>query len=239
MHFQLFFPNAGPDTGQALRKAGLPDFVDGATSCQVVISGQPGLLVGWGPSVGYAPEVQRWIDGPGYRIGFWTDKPCLPEELARGSLFPGYRMSLADGNLWIVPAASELPTNIRLVDSKWTHVRKPQFDEYWARSEVWFRRLVLLDLNESRIREDAGLNSDELLAEWVDFVVFALRQNYRLTPLIASELGLIDSASLFNVTMSAVDGMAIREVLDELLVESERENVGLAKKNDGVPTQDS
>ena len=239
MHFQLFFPNAGPDTGQALRRANLPDFVDGATSCQLAIGGVGGLLVGWGQGIGFAPERQRWIDGPGYRIGFWTDSGCMPEELARGSLFPGYRMSLADGNQWIVPAAAELPTNIRLVDSKWTHVRKPQFDEYWKRSEVWFRRLVLLDLNEERIREDAGLNSDELLSEWVDFVVFALRQNYRLTPQIASELGLIDSQALLNVTMSAVDGMAIREVLDEVLAETERENVGLTKKNDGVPIQDS
>ena len=239
MHFQLFFPNAGPDTGQALRKAALPDFVDGATSCQLAIGGVGGLLVGWGHGIGFVPERQRWIDGPGYRIGFWTDKPCTPDDLARGSLFPGYRMPLADGNQWIVPAAAELPTNIRLVDSKWTHVRKPQFDEYWARSEVWFRRLVLLDLNEARIREDAKLNSDELLAEWVDFVVFALRQNYRLTPLIASEVGLLDSQALLNVTMSAVDGMAIREVLDEVLAEAERENVGFTKKNDGVPTQDS
>jgi hypothetical protein len=61
-----------------------------------------------------------------------------------------------------------------------------------------------------------GLTLEELQAQFAEFCVFALRQNYRVTPEIVSELGLLDTDSLAKIVLHAVDGMNIRAVLDEM-----------------------
>ncbi len=225
MHFQIWFPGQTRDAAGLLRAAGLADFVGGHSECmttQRLPDGvvKDGLQVNWGGQAGCFPDRQKWVplvatDATAY-LGLWLDSPCTPDDLRRSSLFNGYKVKLADGADWQVPLAVELPATLRLVDRSWTKVRKPQFDEFWAQSEVWYRRFNLFDLNPETVATSEGIDAAALQHEWAEFCVFALRQNYRLTPLIASELGILDTDSLLKITWSVVDGMAIKEVLAEM-----------------------
>lgn len=230
MHFQLLFPGKTSNAGSCLRSVGLADFVAGCTEMPVA-SDKPGLLVAWGNSIGLDPANQRVIDsGEGYDVIFSKTSPCTPAELARSSLFNGYDVDLSDGQNWRVPLAADLPKTMKLVGKDWRTVRKPQFDEYWQRSEVWFRRFLMQDLDEKSMLSETGMTAQELHNEWMDFCIFCLRQNYRLTPLIASELSIIDTDDLLKITLAAIDGMAIKEVMEEAAKKAERESAGSKKE---------
>ncbi|HEY0982673.1 hypothetical protein [Schlesneria sp.] len=239
MHFQIMFPGKMTNAAACLRSVGLADFVDGVNECAVTMrDGVPdGLLLNWSGEIGYFPDRQRWIEGPGYQIGFWTDSPCAPADLARPSLFPGYEIELGDGHKWRVPCAADLPTTLRMVDSQWRKVRKPKFNEFWQQSEPWFRRLLVMDLDENKMASDAGRTAEQMLTEWAEYCVVSLRQNYRLTSEIASELGILDSDSLLSITMASVDGMNIKAVIAELAELREKESAGVKKKEAvaGIP----
>ena len=231
MHFQMFFPGKTNNAPACLRSVGLADFVDGASEKPVMMNdGANGLLVGWGEFISYLPDEQSWTEADGYRIGFWNKKPVVPADLARRSLFPGFDLKLGDGNLWKIPVAAQLPSTYKLIDGRWASVRKPQFLDFWNQSETWFRRLMVLDFDHQRMADDAGMGLDEFKSCWVDFVVFTLRQNYRINAAVVSELGLIDDWNLAAVTMAVVDGMHIQSVTDELKSEIDREAAGLPKK---------
>ena len=229
MHFQVWFPGKTNNGAQLLRDVGLADFVEGHRECmttQRLPDGvvKDGLQVSWGGGdAGYFPDRQSWVPlrsldfgeiGP--QLGYWLDSPCTPDDLRRGSLFNGYKVKLADGNEWQVPLAVELPATLRLVERAWTKVRKPQFDDFWAQSEVWYRRFMLFDLNPDTMASQEGIDAAAMQTAWAEFCVFSLRQNYRVTAEIASELGILDTDSLLRITWSVIDGMAIKEVLNEM-----------------------
>lgn len=239
MHFQLFFPDKKNNAGACLRGVGLSDFVDGASEVPSRVGDVGGLLVGWASKIGYEPTNQRWIDsGEGYQIGFWLDEPCTPKDIRRLSMFDGFTMTL-NGQEWQIPMASDLPVSFRLIGAHWTKIRKPQFDDFWRRSEIWFRRFMVLGLDEDRICEESRITPQQLNDEWCDFCVFTLRQNYRLTPLIASEMGVMDSASRMAITMSAIDGMDIQDVLQEIGRLRERDEATGSKKDEAPSIQGS
>ena len=219
MHYQIWFPGVTRDAAGMLKSAGLADLVEGARESIARIDDQAGLLVTWSGEAGYISDRQRWFTpftGATYRIGFWTDSPCTPQDLQRRAMFSGFLQALGDGATWQIPVAADLPSTMRLVDRQWTKVRKPQFDSFWKRSEVWYRRFMMCDLDPDTICRTENLTPGELYHDWSDYCVEALRQNYRVTPEIASELGLLDSDSLLRITMATVDGMAITEVLAEM-----------------------
>ena len=237
MHYQLWFPGATRDAAGLLKSAGLADFVEGAMESIARIDDVAGLLVTWSGEAGYIPDRQKWITpfvGATYRIGFWTDSSCGPEDLRRSSLFDGYLNTLGDGQTWQIPKAADLPSTMRLVDRQWTKIRKPRFDGFWKRSEAWYRRFMQCDLESDTICRVENLTPSQLYHDWSDFCVEALRQNYRLTPEIASELGLLDSESLLRITMAVVDGMAIAEVLAEMRHNADVESATEQKKSGSV-----
>jgi hypothetical protein len=65
------------------------------------------------------------------------------------------------------------------------------------------------DLDLEQMAECEDLDPDVLLSEWCDFCVYALRQNYRILPQIASELDLLDTTTLIKITWAIVDSMDI------------------------------
>lgn len=213
--FLLFFPNsAGRSVRSLLESADMLDFLPGAAQASVVLDGVSGTLIGWGDRIGVEPDRQTWgEDCGGYRVGFWVDANVTPEDLAKPDQFSGYRAVLADGNEWVIPAASMLPTSLVRDKSKhWKRVRKPQFDQFWRESEVWFRRNLKCGLDLQEMLKESRLSEQAFLDAWVKFVVFVLRQNYRVTEDVVSSLRLLDSRSLYMVTLYAVDGMAIEEL---------------------------
>lgn len=203
------------------------DFLPGAAQAAAVLDGVSGTVVGWGDSIGVEREKQRWVpsDDGRYQIGFWAHRVVTPEDLQKPEQFNGFFATLADDNAWAVPAASMLPTSLTRDKSKhWVRVRKPQFEQFWRESEVWFRRFLKFDLDPGKMRQDSGLSEQDFLDAWVKFVVFVLRQNYRITEQIASELGILDSKALSTVTFYAVDGMAVSEL------DKEQDEVAMTEK---------
>jgi len=226
----LFFPGKTNDAAKLLRDCGLTDFVPGHE--EAVEKDGPngfGLLVNW-KSITTGTVTWEAVPGQPYLLGMSADAPCTPDELAREQLFAGYAIELEDGQLWRVPTAAELPTTLRLIDRQWTRVRKPQFDEFWQRSEVWYRRMLVFSFDFAEIMADANLTSQQLDNDWSAYCVFSLRQNYRITEEIASRLGLLDLSTRLQITQATVDGMAIRSVLQELEDRNDEETAGLEKK---------
>lgn len=77
-------------------KSGGPD---GGEGC---VLGYKSRMGDW--SIGYRPAEQRWHEMPcGAWLGWWTDAPPTPEELARPRQLPGYEAPLNDGHEWLVP----------------------------------------------------------------------------------------------------------------------------------------
>jgi hypothetical protein len=217
MHFQMWFPMATGNARTVLEAAGLVDFGDGCReSLAKFADGRQGLLLTWTGDAGYFPDRQKWIplDGPdGPQIGYWIDSPCTPADLQRRYLLTGFPVQLGSGE-WVVPRATDLPANLRMVNNLWESIRKPQFDEFWNRAAVWYRRFMIADLDLEQIAESEDLDPDALLSEWCDFCVYALRQNYRILPQIASELDLLDTTTLIKITWAIVDNMDIPDESD-------------------------
>lgn len=236
MHWQLFFPRESGGSKSLLERHGMEDLVEHHESAVLRAGPEgPGLLVGWKGDVEFDAASQTWekVADQAYWIGLSNTKPCRPNELSRNQLFAGYGIPLDDGQRWQIPAAAMLPQSLRLVDRQWTKVRKPRFDEFWRRSEAWYRRLMLCELDADQIMAKEKLTIEELDQEWTDYCVFVLRQNYRVTPEVVSRLGLFDEEARLAVTNWSVDGMRIREVLDQLAATQAAESAGLGKKKDG------
>jgi len=217
VHFQLWFPGQTRDAAGLLKSKGLGDFVDGAQESVDKLNSEslPGLWVTWSGLSGSDPDNQRVVECDGYSIVFWKDSPCVADELARHSMFGSFNVRLATGEMWLVPVAAQLPSTFKLVGGGWKKTRKPQFDEFWRQSEIWYYRLQKFQLDPQAISVAEGIPVEQLYGEFADFCVFALRQNYRVTAEIVSELGLLDSESVQNVLLYVLDGIFIREVNEE------------------------
>jgi len=59
--------------------------------------------------VGYFAGRQTWREAPGgkYWVGMISGEPPAPEDLQRGELLAGYRLTLGDGREWRIPVALE------------------------------------------------------------------------------------------------------------------------------------
>ncbi|HEY4263414.1 MAG TPA: hypothetical protein VGM98_24840 [Schlesneria sp.] len=213
MHFQMWFPGATGNARAVLEAAGLADFAEGCReSIAKFTDERQGLLISWTGDAGYSPDRQKWLplkDPDGPQIGYWTDSPCTPADLQRRYLLTGFPIPLGTSGEWIVPRAKDLPAYLRLVNNLWESIRKPEFDEFWHRAAVWYRRFMTADLDLEQMAECEDLDPDVLLSEWCDFCVYALRQNYRILPQIASELDLLDTTTLIKITWAIVDSMDI------------------------------
>lgn len=231
MHYQLFLPRKTGQDPQHLVDVGLGDHVANVNwfEDRKGPTGQGGVFAAWprtdAPDMGYFPKRQSWCpavaqDGrPAgrYWIGFWNDAPPTPDDLKRPAQFDGYWLELGDGRRWVIPKAVLLPQDLTLAEDG-TLVRAPQerFREFWKRSEQWYRRMVLCNLDESTIRVDEALSQERLDVEWWDYLLSALALNYRLTPEVASHLKLFNTANRVQFTLRTVEGHVLREVLDDL-----------------------
>jgi hypothetical protein len=232
MHYLLFFPGESSNAGRCLRGVGMADFSDGVNEKPERIDGVSGLLCGWGGAVALDPANQRWVQMSGFRLGIWTNAEFAPRDIARRSIFDGRNVTFSSGLQWSVPTAADLPSLIVKADSHWKRIRKPQFADFWNQSEIWFKRFMDQRLDEEQMRIASELSEQEFLDEWAEFCVFALRQNYRVTPEIISELAPFDTDDMFRITLAAIDGMTINEVADEASEIAERAASGLPKKSE-------
>lgn len=232
MHYQLFFPGRTSNGRQCLMDAGLSDMTSGITEAVNVVNGQQGLFVSWTGTVSVEPERQQWLsyEGVPYCVGLWRDQPVTPQDLVRPSVYSGEEIPMGDGQRWLVPTAVWLPTTKKRVGGRWVDVRKAAFDRFWHDSEVWFRRMMTHDGNLYAAAQSEGLSDDELSNQLTDFVLSALRLNYRLVPEVASELCLFDTETVISALMMVIRWMNVEEVLKQVQEKTDAVEAGLEKK---------
>lgn len=174
-----------------LIEVGLADFVAGGEymDCRGP-EDQPGTLVAWRrpgqAQMGYQPEKQSWLpaaprpgeglEGGRYWIGFWNELPPTPRDLARPYPQSGVRVALGDENEWLLPSAKELDADLVLAD-----------DGSW-RFEVQrrFHAFNLEYLKWMHFFGTAEPDDEFLFADGAEFILQALRINFRMTPEVAS-----------------------------------------------------
>lgn len=241
MHFQLFIPNCRGQNPQMLIDVGLADFVagaeymdvgqfatgpaahgtdgtDGTDKSHLSHMSHPchGTLIAWRrpgqPQMGYQPDKQIWLPavprpaedlaGGRYFIGFWNDAPVVPRDLARPYPQQGARVALGDGHEWLLPSAKELDADMVVAD-----------DGSW-RFEVQrrFHAFNLEYLKWMHFFGTAGPDDEFLFADGAEFILQALRINYRITPEVVSaqrlftkEIVLRAMLAVMGVTMPAAE----------------------------------
>ena len=238
--FLYFVPHVtGPDAAlDELRKAGAAHAAEtvGASSpvCNQVSPG-PGDLSGY--VVGregfylFDKDSQEWqkapvlvegpggkaYDGPGYWIGWRKDSPPGPDDLARQKQLDGHWVKLGDGNLWLVPVARRYVFEDGAIRHRveLSTVRHLDADGRWKADTVaeQYRRLwAWLTLFDRWLAAEEGAAEDFDFQSETEFVVEALRLNYRLGSVEASLLGLLDTTGIIG----AIEAVTDRPGLEEL-----------------------
>ena len=181
---------------------GLTDHIAGHEVAEVPgpPDGGPGALFFWrrpgegGLRIAYEPEQQEWIPAatqsetiPAGRfyVGTYTDQPPTKADLRRPMQVKGHRIALNDGVEWLLPSPAELPVDLVLGDDgRWQNEPKRMFQRFNLDAAEWLKFFAL-------IPPDGAVEIDFQAA--VNFVVSALRINYRITPEIVSALKLLSS----------------------------------------------
>lgn len=226
--FLIYIPGARGAAPEHLAKVGLADLAgDAAPACKDVLERGPdggrGVVCWWDdpahpdrtPRGGVFLDAQRWAPAKAFpekslAAGrFWLgcekkEKP-RPADLERRQLQPGADVRLADGQLWHVPIAWQLPQLLGLADDGRVASRPvAKYRGFWDaawRAMDWFRP------------NSAGKCSIDFEPGY-DFCCQALSINYRVNRDVADFLGLIDTDALFAIPKAVVEL--------EMLVEAEK-----------------
>lgn len=157
---------------------------------------------------------------PGIWVGYYTDAPPGPLDLARDKLLAGEAVSLQDGQPWIVPLARSYSERGEGDQSEltWT-VQLPQrldlaADGKWTTSGVIGRYAALWELAEGwlRVRDATASEADFSRFDFqgqIDGAVLALSANYRLSRVEAALLGLFSD----ELTKRVLDTLCDLETL--------------------------
>jgi len=217
MQYQIFLPGVAGANPQFLVDVGLADLVAGANFCDSAhgpippgggVPG-PGVVVAWprpgAAQLGYRPEAQTWLPAVKcgdlaagrYWVGFWNDSPPTPADLQRPYRQAGIRVALGDGNEWLLPMAKELDHNMVLADDgTWKFEIQRRFHDFYLEHLRWFQFFGTMTQSEGAS-----------FAEAAEFILMALRINYRLTGEVASQLRLFTKENVLSA-MFAVLGTA-------------------------------
>lgn len=215
MHFQIFLPHKRGGDPALLIDVGLADFVAGAEFVDVGKgpTEEPGALVAWRKpghvQIGYQPAKQTWLPAVPrasedlaagrYWIGFWNgnDSPCTPRDLARPYPQPGSTVRLGDGADWLLPAAKQLDSQMKLADDgTWRFEVQRRFHGFFLEYVKWFQFFATAEEGTQFSFGDAA-----------DFVLAGLRINYRLPAEAASQLELFSKETI-NAAMRAILGVS-------------------------------
>lgn len=216
----------------ALRDWGLSYCCDQSIASREAMSGpegQPGLCfvdAAQSGGLGYHPDRQTWRkippvllagDAPEIFVGFQTDEPPNPEQLARPRRIDGHWLTLGDGNRWHVPAAisiddaadvyrplRRLPTQSRLGDDgKWT-----SGDVRGDLAELWEIATAFHDTFFGAVaegEEGAAASVSFDFARAHEAAVAALAVNYRVGPVECDALGLLDVEACGRILQAVID----------------------------------
>lgn len=207
MHFQIYIPGAH-SVAPELEKVGLGDFVSGAESlpCPNGPDGKDGAIFAWwNPKcrqIGYRPGEQTWHkSAEGYWVGLWSNSPPTPDELKRPYQERGKVIALGDGNVWLVPAVEQLDRDMVLADDgTWKYEVQRRHHQLWLDSLAWVERFAPTQDGKSQVSINLGALAD--------FVIGALRLNYRITREVAAALRLLTTSTI-GEPFSAITGVPV------------------------------
>ena len=173
---------------------------------------------------------QTWIPLPekGVRkkgdvwIGFEKNRPVRAADLARKDLMPGNHVKLANDEEWLIPAAQQLPRNLRLGDDgNVSREVEPQYRRYFDRAfnamQTVFRPFGIWN-DEQGFADDIEPNDTIETVTIQDGTTLAcegLSINYRLNYEIALLLGLLNERCLIGIIACTFDMPEIFAVEDQ------------------------
>lgn len=223
MHYLIFVPHLKATSCEAVLSAvGLVDHIAGAELAETdgptgtidddagntVLESGPGVLCTWrrpgegGVKFAFEPPRQTWrpavagsetIPAGRYWAGIYDDSPPTPDDLVRPYSTRGHRVTMADRRPWLVPAPAELPRDMALQDDgSWRFEPQRQFAAFVADAFEWLK-----------IYATADETTEIELGDAARFVCQALAINYRITPEIASMIGLFSTDTITPAMWSA------------------------------------
>lgn len=222
MSYLLYIPGVRGAGFPEFQTLGLGDTLDGSlptvTSAQPGPDGGTGVFCAWGtlldqPTLQYLPERQEWraarpdkehgLAAGRYWVGREKGRAILPATLYRGQNYPSQSVTLADGQVWDIPVARQLPHCWGL-NEEGEFARRPrgEFAAFCQRSEAIFRELV------------SG-GGEVTLSDSFAYGCAALALNYRLTADLIDFLGLIDDTTAAPLLGATIELEVIRKVEDE------------------------
>ena len=173
------------------------------------------------PEPGYFADKQTWLKIPGNGAGAWvgryTDRPVLPEDLAREEQLSGHPVRLADTQEWLVPVAracgetrdgepvtyQAVPTRIAL-DEEGNWIDGDVIDRYrplWSIATEWWDRWIAIGQSEEGSEPEETFGFDRR----ADAAVDVLAINYRLARAEVALLGLFDGETGRSVLDATID----------------------------------
>lgn len=163
------------------------------------------------PVLEYRPTTQTWIKAPqgAWWLGWETDKRPTPDDLNRSvNTVAGFYARLNDGCRWVIPNGPMLPIDFSLGDDgQLVEVVKTAWRSTYEKTVKAF------DLATSLMDRDDPIdatNRDEIAAYCGELLAI----NYRLTPAVATLLGLWDPESLWRALLLSTDAVRINALID-------------------------
>lgn len=169
------------------------------------------------PKVKYDAAAQTWRRIPGMEaevwVGFETDNPPVPEEMARGDLLPGHHMRLGDEREWLCPIARGCKDDLdelqwyhalpkaTTIDAEGNWVNGGVLEKYqrlWAIAGAYFDWWWKAEtVGNTGIKFDfAGAN---------DAALVALATNYHVGRIEVAMLSLFNDEAVFRVLQALID----------------------------------
>ena len=177
--------------------------------------GGPGIVVSALPvesrepprRLGYRPEdAQQWVQvSQGCWIGIDAQLPPTPADLARRVSFAGYRVTLGDGNGWVVPVLREPITDKPLLPEEFWWDESGAFQRVLRKEyeSLWERVLKLVDVFLKPGSNTYGqMDREEAVALGLEI----LGLNYRIGRGEQRVLRLINSTNWDDLLFQVVDG---------------------------------
>lgn len=207
----IYLPGRQGASPSLLAAAGLGELLDGGAAPSFLSLDAPrgpdgagGVVAYWGAGL---PDVAEYVFAPGKgaaRDKFWLGKPkegrLAPEALARDKRQLGADVRLADGQIWHVPVARQLPQLLGLDDDgRWTGIVVEQYRTFYE--DAWRALDWLAPDEQGVVRVDPQLAAD--------FASRALSINYRVNRDVAAFLGLLTSDAIFDVAWAVVEYSAL------------------------------
>lgn len=251
MHYAIYFPGAREPSDKLFRKAGIGNLLRGDTApvefAEVVRNGPDGtfgMLATWretekvkhgaAPPLSLSPDWE-WkpvcanadleLPEKRYWFGIHREHKPTPDDLAvfRGQCFPGGEILLDDGQRWVIPSVTKLPSQIGLnsegrVEKRVAEQHKWYVGKAWEIAKPVFETIddqEWLDaLSDSEIAASEQTVTVELTDIW-EFAVHALALNYRVNQEVVDFLGLLSGTTLLAIVMAAIDFPDISRVRNQ------------------------